>query len=68
VAGSDPETDRAIVLYPALQRFLMQDMHEAATLPESLRQMQTALQDDKEKGAPQRQTRPHHNPYEGSPG
>ena len=69
VPGSDPETDRAIVLYPALQRFLMQDMHEAASLPESLRQMQAALQEDpKDKAAPQRQTRPHHNPYEGSPG
>ncbi|MCW5671416.1 MAG: FliI/YscN family ATPase, partial [Hydrogenophaga sp.] len=65
VAGSDPETDRAIVLYPALQRFLMQDMHEAATLPESLRQMQAALQDEKDKPSSQRQTRPHHNPYEG---
>jgi flagellum-specific ATP synthase len=69
VAGSDPETDRAIVLYPALQRFLMQDMHEAATLPESLAQMQSALQEDKPgREAPQRQTRPNHNPYEGNTG
>ncbi|WP_416141984.1 flagellar protein export ATPase FliI [Hydrogenophaga sp.] len=64
VPGSDPETDRAIVLYPALQRFLMQDMNEAATLPESLQQLQTALQEDK-PGNAQRQSRPHHNPYEG---
>ena len=64
VPGSDPETDRAIVLYPALQRFLMQDMNEAATLPESLQQLQAALQEDK-PGNAQRQSRPHHNPYEG---
>ncbi len=64
VPGSDPETDRAIVLYPALQRFLMQDMNEAASLPESLQQLQTALQEDK-AGSAQRQNRPHHNPYEG---
>ena len=64
VAGSDPETDRAIVLFPALQRFLMQDMHEAATLPESLQQMKDALQEDKPTaGGAQRQTRPNHNPY-----
>ena len=65
VPGSDPETDRAIVLYPALQRFLMQDMNEAATLPESLQQLQTALQEDKAGNATPRQNRPHHNPYEG---
>ncbi|WP_439517878.1 flagellar protein export ATPase FliI [Hydrogenophaga sp.] len=66
VPGSDPETDRAIVLYPALQRFLMQDMHEAATLPDSLQQLQSALQDD--KPTPQRPSRAHHNPYEGKQG
>ena len=66
VPGSDPETDRAIVLYPALQRFLMQDMHEAATLPDSLQQLQAALQED--KPTPQRQSRAHHNPYEGQQG
>jgi flagellum-specific ATP synthase len=66
VPGSDPETDRAIVLYPALQRFLMQDMFEAATLPDSLQQLQAALQE--EKASPQRQARPHHNPYEGQQG
>jgi len=69
VAGSDPETDRAIVLFPALQRFLTQDMREAATLPASLQQLAVALQE--ERGAPSgaagRTTRPHHNPYEGSP-
>ena len=53
------------MLYPALQRFLLQDMHEAATLPESLQQLQTALQEDKPAQRPERQSRPHHNPYEG---
>ena len=51
------------VLYPALQRFLMQDMNEVSPLPESLQQLQTALQEDK-AGNGQRQNRPHHNPYE----
>ncbi|MDM7944188.1 MAG: flagellar protein export ATPase FliI [Hydrogenophaga sp.] len=64
VPGSDPETDRAIVLYPALQRFLMQDMNEAASLPDSLQQLQAALQEDKPANA-QRPSRAHHNPYEG---
>ncbi len=65
VAGSDPETDRAIVLYPALQRFLMQDMREAATLEHSLQQLGAALQDEPRQGHAQRHTRPHHNPDEG---
>ncbi|WP_374519881.1 flagellar protein export ATPase FliI [Hydrogenophaga sp.] len=68
VPGSDPETDRAIVLFPGLQRFLMQGMHEASPLPESLQALQSALQEDKPaREAPsQRATRPNHNPYEGS--
>ena len=65
VAGSDPETDRAIVLYPALQRFLMQDMREAATLQHSLQQLGAALQDEPRQGHAPRNARPHHNPYEG---
>ena len=67
-AGSDPETDRAIVLYPGLQRFLMQDMHEAATMDHSLQQLAVALQEDKpaRDGAAQRGGRSHHNPYEGA--
>ena len=68
VPGSDPETDRAIVLFPGLQRFLMQGMHEASPLPESLQALQSALQEDKPaREAPtQRATRPNHNPYEGN--
>ncbi|MGI9218058.1 MAG: flagellar protein export ATPase FliI [Hydrogenophaga sp.] len=65
VAGSDPETDRAIVLYPALQRFLMQDMRDAATLPASLQQLGAALQDEPRQAHAQRNARPQHNPYEG---
>jgi flagellum-specific ATP synthase len=70
VAGSDPETDRAIVLYPGLQRFLMQDMREAASMSASLRGLQAALQEDKAAtpgpGQTPRGARPHHNPYEGT--
>lgn len=43
--GSDPETDRAILLYPALQAFLAQDMHEAAGLPDSLHALAATLQE-----------------------
>lgn len=70
VAGSDPETDRAIVLFPALQRFLMQDMREAATLPASLQQLAAAFQEERGHGAgtsSARQPRPQNNPYEESP-
>jgi flagellum-specific ATP synthase len=63
--GSDPETDRAIVLYPALQRFLMQDMQDAAAFDACLQQLSSTLQED--RGASQRQNRPNHNPYEGNP-
>src|SRR3990167_8617957 len=63
-AGSDPETDRAILLYPALQRFLMQDMNEAAGMDDSLMQLSGALQEDKTgREAPNRQARPNQNPY-----
>ena len=67
-AGSDPETDRSIVLYPGLQRFLMQDMREAATMESSLQLLASALQEDKpaRDGAALRGGRPHHNPYEGA--
>ncbi len=59
VAGSDPETDRAVLLYPDLQRFLVQDMGEAATLPESLSQLAGALRE----GGPERQPRPNHESH-----
>jgi flagellum-specific ATP synthase len=58
VAGSDPETDRAIVLYPELQRFLIQDMFDAATLPDSLSQLASALHEG-------RSDRPSRQPHEG---
>jgi flagellum-specific ATP synthase len=66
MAGSDPETDRAIQLYPALQRFLMQDMHEASTLDVSLQQLSTTLQDNPQgRDAPQRGPRQPQNAHEG---
>ena len=68
-AGSDPETDRSIVLYPALQKFLQQGMHDAATLDNSLQQMSKALQEDKPGRGPQqrRNPTPSPNPYDESP-
>ncbi len=41
--GSDPETDRAIALYPRMTQFLSQDMNEAAPLPECVMQMTQLL-------------------------
>ena len=42
-AGSDPETDRAIALFPALQQFLMQDMREQAPFEASVQQLAEAI-------------------------
>ncbi len=39
MAGSDPDTDRAIALFPAMQQFLMQDMHQKAPLEDSVMQL-----------------------------
>lgn len=38
-AGSDAETDRAIALFPSMQAFLTQDMHESAPLNDCIMQM-----------------------------
>ncbi|AOW12221.1 flagellar protein export ATPase FliI [Hydrogenophaga crassostreae] len=63
-SGSDPEVDRAIVLYPALQRFLLQDMGEAATLGNSLHQLAVALQEEPaDRDATRKAHRPQNNPY-----
>ncbi|NIC41930.1 flagellar protein export ATPase FliI [Aquabacterium sp. A08] len=43
VAGSDPETDQAIALFPGMQRFLMQDMREQAAFAASVTQLAQAL-------------------------
>jgi flagellum-specific ATP synthase len=43
-AGSDPETDRAIELFPGMQRFLMQDMRERASFEQSTAQLASTLQ------------------------
>jgi len=48
VAGSDPETDRAIMLFPALQKFLMQDMREQAPFDDSVAYLAKALGEDAE--------------------
>jgi flagellum-specific ATP synthase len=67
-AGSDPEVDRAIVLSPGLQRFLLQDMNEAATLDNSLCQLAVALQEEPAaREQAHKPNRPHTNPYERSP-
>ena len=42
--GSDPDTDRAIELFPGMQRFLMQDMKERASFDQSTAQLAEALQ------------------------
>ncbi len=42
-AGSDAETDRAIALFPAMQAFLAQGMHEAASLDTSVNRMEQLL-------------------------
>jgi flagellum-specific ATP synthase len=43
VAGSDTETDRAIALFPAMQTFLEQEMHESADLSACALQLGTLL-------------------------
>jgi flagellum-specific ATP synthase len=43
VAGSDPETDRAIALFPGMQKFLMQDMREQAPFEDSLARLANTL-------------------------
>ena len=43
VPGSDPDTDRAIQRFPALQRFITQDMREQAPFDESVRQLGEAI-------------------------
>jgi flagellum-specific ATP synthase len=43
VMGSDPETDQAIQLFPAMQQFLMQDMREQAPFQDSVDLLATTL-------------------------
>ncbi len=43
VAGSDPETDLAIQLHPAMQAFLMQDMREGAPFDDSVQRLAEVL-------------------------
>lgn len=55
VAGSDPETDRAIALHPAMQRFLQQGMYEASSLSQSLQLLESTLQEGPRNGQGQGQ-------------
>jgi flagellum-specific ATP synthase len=41
--GSDPRVDAAIALWPRIQKFLQQDMHERVSFPESLAALRTVL-------------------------
>ena len=41
--GSDPRVDTAIALWPRIQKFLQQDMHERVSFPESLAALRTVL-------------------------
>jgi flagellum-specific ATP synthase len=43
VAGSDPETDLAIQLHPAMQALLAQDMRECAPFAESVQRLAQVL-------------------------
>jgi len=43
VHGSDPETDKAIKLFPGMQRFLMQDMREQALFNDCVMQLAQAV-------------------------
>jgi flagellum-specific ATP synthase len=51
VPGSDPDTDRAIQRFPALQRFITQDMREQAPFDESVRQLGEAIGEATPDGA-----------------
>jgi len=44
-AGSDPDTDRAIILFPHMQKFLMQDMREQADFNGSVHELGRILGD-----------------------
>jgi flagellum-specific ATP synthase len=44
--GSDPDTDKAIALFPAMQQFVMQDMAEDATFNASVQALAIALGED----------------------
>jgi len=46
--GSDPRVDAALALWPRMQKFLQQDIHERVTFPESVAALRGVL----EQGAP----------------
>jgi len=43
VSGSDQAMDQAIAMHPAMDLFLQQDMHESASLPDSMASMQSVM-------------------------
>jgi flagellum-specific ATP synthase len=43
VQGGDPETDRAVELYPRVEKFLNQGVHEAAPLDESVAMLEELM-------------------------
>jgi flagellum-specific ATP synthase len=51
VAGSDPMLDEAIALFPSLERYLQQDMHENTSLPHSVAALDALLQHGQERAA-----------------
>jgi len=51
VAGSDPALDRAIRLSDGMHSYLQQDMHESATLAQSLQSLAQALRNENPQGA-----------------
>jgi flagellum-specific ATP synthase len=53
-AGSDPDTDRAIQLFPGMQKFVMQDMREQAPFSACVQQLEQTVGDNAGNGKPQR--------------
>ena len=43
--GTDPRIDAAMALWPQMQRFLAQGMHESVSLPDSVAQLAALFQD-----------------------
>ncbi|MFW9621398.1 MAG: flagellum-specific ATP synthase FliI, partial [Macromonas sp.] len=52
--GSDPDTDRAIQLFPGMQKFVMQDMREQAPFNVCVQQLEQTVGDNAGNNKPQR--------------
>jgi flagellum-specific ATP synthase len=46
VAGTNPDADRALALWPALERFLQQGLHEQTTANDAWSALRAALGED----------------------